>query len=429
MAIWMVGIDHNKANIDIRSTFSFTTKKMAAAYEAFLRRKDIDGCVILSTCNRMELWLSTDEDARFSPFALLCSFLAVDADKYRRYSVERRGEDAVRHLFRLAAGLESKIVGEDQVITQVGDALAYARSCYATDNTLEVLFRMAVTAGKRVRTETDLSTADRSVIHTALDMLEKEGISVRGKNCMVIGNGMMGRISSQTLMDYGAAVTVTVRQYHKGVVDIPQGCARIPYDDRYRLLPDCDMVVSATNSPNYTLTLERLKDLDVNHEIPMIDLAVPRDIDPGAEALPWTRLYDIDAFHIDLQSEKFKWNLEKAEAIMEEEREVFLNWYTGRDLVPLIQSLKQQAGTDVAERMTPYLKHAPLDGEDLEQLVTEVEGAASRMMNNLLFELRKKLSEPAFQDLLDAMNETFSDERVTGKKPYLKEKTGAQKWI
>ena len=410
MAIWMAGVDHNKADLDVRSVFSFTSKRMALAYETFMDMDEVNGCVMISTCNRMEIWFSVKHTATFSPVQLLCDHIEVDAEKYSPYFVEREDSEAVDHLFRLAAGLESKIVGEDQIITQVGDAVAFARSCYATDNALEVLFRQAITAGKRVRTETDLSTADRSVIHTALRMLGEEGISVDGKKCMVIGNGMMGKLSAQTLMDYGADVTVTVRKYHSGVVDIPLGCKRIDYDERYGLLPECDMVVSATSSPNYTITLEKMNELSVDHTIPMIDLAVPRDIDPEIKALFWISLYDIDSFHIDVQSEKFKKNLAKAEEILNEEKERFYEWYEGRDFVPMIQALKKKAGGDVSVRMTPYMKHVPLESEEKEQLITEVEGASERMMNHLLFGLRAKLPDKTFRDVLDAMEELLSKE-------------------
>ena len=410
MAIWMAGVDHNKADLDVRSVFSFTSKRMALAYEAFMDMDEVNGCVMIATCNRTEIWFSVKHTATFSPVRLLCDHIEVDAEKYSPFFVEMEDSEAVDHLFRLAAGLESKIVGEDQIITQVGNAVAFARSCYATDNALEVLFRQAITAGKRVRTETDLSTADRSVIHTALRMLGEEGISVEGKKCMVIGNGMMGKLSAQTLMDYGADVTVTVRKYHSGVVDIPLGCKRIDYDERYGLLPECDMVISATSSPNYTITLEKMNELSVDHTIPMIDLAVPRDIDPEIKALSWIALYDIDSFHIDVQSEKFKKNLVKAEAILNEEKERFYEWYEGRDFVPMIQELKKKAGGDVSVRTTPYMKHVPLESKEKEQLITEVEGASERMMNHLLFGLRAKLSDKTFRDVLDAMEELLSKE-------------------
>lgn len=409
MAILMIGVDHNKADLDVRSEFSFTSKKMADALDYFMGQTGINGAVMISTCNRMELWLSTSENLPGSPVQMLCDYMEIDREQYDTYFVERENKEAVSHLFRLSAGLESKIVGEGQILTQIGDAAAFARSCYATDNTLEVLFRQAVTAGKRVRTEADLSTADSSVIHTALEMLKEEGITVEGKKCMVIGNGMMGRLSAQTLMDQGADVTVTVRKYHSGVVDIPFGASRINYDERYGLLPDCDMIVSATSSPNYTLTLRELEKLSIDHPIPIIDLAVPRDVEPEVSKFPWATLYDIDSFQIDIHSEKFNANLEKAEKILEEEKEHFREWYEGRDIVPAIQAIKKTAGEDVLLRMTPLFKKMAFADGQKDRLEQEVEGASERMMNHLLFGLRGQLADDTFREVLDAMRTVLQE--------------------
>ena len=315
----------------------------------------------------------------------------------------------MEHLFRLAAGLESQIMGEDQIITQVGDSLAFSRSCYASDKTLEVLFRLAVTAAKRVKTEARFSTANQSVIHAALHALEAEGLTLQGKKCMVIGNGMMGRISAQALLDQGADVTVTVREYRSGIVDIPSGCKRIGYTQRFDLLPDCDLVISATSSPNYTLRLESLAALQVDHPIPLIDLAVPRDIEPAAAALPWARLYDVDSFHIDLHTDKLKEDLKKAEQILNEEENRFYLWYDGLDLVPQIQRLKAEAAADVTARLTPALRKAALGEDERKQINREVEGASERMMNHLLYGLRAKLQERDFRACLDAMEQILQE--------------------
>ena len=409
MSVWMVGIDHNRAQLDVRSVFSFTRKRAEQAYVDFKALPGVEGCVILSTCNRMELWLSVSERADFSPADMLCSYLQVSPAEYAPYFVERRQQAAMDHLFRLAAGLESQIMGEDQIITQVGEALALARSCYATDHTLEVLFRLAITAGKRVKTETDLSTADRSVIHAALDVLAGQGITVAGRRCLVIGNGMMGRLTAQTLLEQGADVTVTVRRYRSGVVDIPFGCKRINYDERMDLLPACDLVVSATSSPNYTLRCRELAALTVDHPIPLIDLAVPRDIEPEAGSLPWATLYDIDSFRIDLQSDKLRLNLHRAESILQEEEERFLSWYENRSFASQIQRLKDSTGSNVCLRMTPFFRQVPLDEEQKKRLDREVSGASARMMNHLLFGLRARLPDRVFRECLDAMEQIFSE--------------------
>lgn len=412
MPVLMVGIDHNQANLDIRSMFSFTKKRIEDAYSWFRELPGLNGSVIISTCNRTEWWISAADSAGFSPPRELCTYLGLDTETYAGYLTQRQGKDAVDHLFRLAAGLESKIIGEDQILTQVGEALQAARLAYAADNILEVLFRLAVTAGKRVKTETVLTKADSSVIHTALRELKKNGFQTAGKKCMVIGNGMMGKLSAQALLDAGADVTVTVRQYTSGIVDIPRGCKRISYDQRYRLIPCCDLVVSATSSPNYTLCTQEMTGIETDHRIYLIDLAVPRDIERDVGNLEQFVLHDIDSFQIDLQSKSLQQNLQKAEMILAEESEEFYNWYEARRAVPRIRSLRETAGQDVQARLSSAYRRACLPPEQKDTLSREVEGAVERMMNHLLFGLHERLPDRVFSDCMEAMELVFSKKGV-----------------
>lgn len=274
----MIGIDYNKANVDIRAMFSFTKKNATAAMERLKKIPGIQGCVILSTCNRMELWASTKADWNGTLLEELCKIKEVDPTQYGEYFVERNEEEAVDHLFHLTSGLKSMILAEDQIITQVKDALTLAREAFVTDNVLEVLFRKAVTAGKKVKTNVIFSRANQTAMDQAIEMLKERKFPLPDARCMVIGNGEMGKLAAQSLKRTGADVTVTVRQYRSGVVTIPMGCSRINYGERLNFLPGCDLVVSATASPNYTLTKEQVEQLSLKKQIVFIDLAVPRDL-------------------------------------------------------------------------------------------------------------------------------------------------------
>ena len=157
MSISMIGIDYSRASVDIRAQFSFTKKNAVTALEHLKQESGILGGVLLSTCNRMELWASTQEDWQGSLYDFLCREKEKEPEAYRQYFVERTGEAAAEHLFYLTSGLKSQILAEDQIITQVKDALALSREAYCTDNVLEVLFRKAVTGAKRVKTEVTFS--------------------------------------------------------------------------------------------------------------------------------------------------------------------------------------------------------------------------------------------------------------------------------
>ena len=409
MAIQMIGIDHRAAAIDIRTIFSFTKKKTVEALEIIKQKKGICGCVLLSTCNRMELWVSTEDDSKIALYELLCEIRQIHTDAYQKYFTQRKEEEAVQHLFRLACGLESRILGEDQILTQVKEALVTAREHYAADNVLEVLFRMAVTAGKKVRTNVTFSAGNHSVIHQALRTLRQEGLEVKGKKCMVIGNGEMGKLAATVLQQEGADVTVTVRQYRSGVVQIPPGCRRIDYGKRMSLISACDFVVSATASPNYTLTKEGLQAVDLDHELILVDLAVPRDIDPEVQKLMYTRFYDIDYFKVDVLSEKMKDGIKEAESILKEQMEEFDNWYRCLDVIPRIGKIKEEVATDLNLRLHKILHQLPMETAEKETLEKQIHQAAQKVTNKMLFELRGRISDAAFRECIDGLEEIYPD--------------------
>ncbi len=361
MSISMIGIDYSRASVDIRAQFSFTKKNAVTALEHLKQETGILGGVLLSTCNRMELWASTQEDWQGSLYDFLCREKGREPEEFQDYFVQRTGAEAVEHLFYLTSGLKSQILAEDQIITQVKDALALSREAYCTDNVLEVLFRKAVTGAKRVKTEVTFSRGNSSVIHQAIEKLKEQGYELLGKTCMVIGNGEMGKVTAMALREAGAKVTVTVRQYRSGMVTIPPGCDRINYGERVGFLPKCDLAVSATASPNFTLTRELLEQAGLAKELILIDLAVPRDMEPAIGELPGITLYDIDSFKITADSPALRESMEKAGKILAEEIEDFYNWYQGRELIPRIQEIKAEAVEDFNLRIMKILRKTPME--------------------------------------------------------------------
>ncbi len=403
MGIEMTGIDHSMAGIDDRMIFSFTKKSMRELLEYMKTVPGVAGCVMISTCNRMELWVSTEPDWEGNLYDILCEVRQVPPEIYRKYFVFRQEREAVEHLFRLAAGLESRILGEDQILTQVREALAFSRENYAADHVLETLFRQAVTAGKKVKTEVALPAADQSVVHTAIRQLKMKGFVFEGKNCLVIGNGVMGKLAATLLRAQGADVTVTVRQYRSGVVEIPGGCRRIDYGRRMEVLPECDCVVSATVSPNYTLTRELVRDV-LKKPALLLDLAVPRDIDPGIGELPGVHLYDIDSFREEARSGEQMQAIRGAEKLIAEQMEDFSAWYECLDVMPVIGRIKEEIAEDLLRRLVKRLRELPVNEECRKKLEADIGAAAVRTVNKMLFGLRDRLEQRTFRECLDSMN-------------------------
>lgn len=408
----MIGIDYNRAPVDVRALFAFTKK---AAVESMLRlkaKKGVQGCIILSTCNRMELWVSTASE-NFDVSLLynfLCEEKGLDSKDYGQYFMSRKGKDAVEHLFYLTGGLKSQILAEDQIITQVKDALNLSREEYCTDSILEVLFRMAVTAAKKVKTEVVFSRGNVSVIHQALAVLGEKGFCPAGKKCMVIGNGEMGRVTALALKDAGADVTVTVRQYKSGVVNIPEGCSRINYGERMELLPHCDMIVSATASPNFTITREAYEKVSIDHNIIIIDLAVPRDIEPSVAQCNGAELYDIDSFRIDPVSESLSESMDAAADIIRQQMDEFELWLSGKNMLPKIKKIRDAAAEDIYLRALHTLKKENSGELTRQELMDAVEGAAAKVTSKLLFGIRDTVGIQEFADCIEGLEKLYEEE-------------------
>ena len=409
MSIFMLGIDHNMAPVDIRALFAFTRKNTGEALLKLKKEPGICGCIILSTCNRLELWVSTEENEKPELYQWLCRLKGIEGEEYRKYFISRENEEAVEHLFYLTSGLKSQILGEDQILTQVKDALSFAREEFTTDSVLEVLFRMAVTAGKKIKTEVPFSHGNPSVIHQAIRFLEEGGYHVRNKVCMVIGNGEMGKMAAQTLREAGADVTVTIRQYRSVVVNIPVGCSRINYGERMDYLPECDLVVSATASPNYTLTEELFEDVRVERPMILIDLAVPRDIDPEIRKKENITLYDMDSFRTSETPKELADNLEAAGKIVKEQMEEFFQWLDGRDIIPRIQEIKADAVEDLNLRIEKIFRKTPMEDSDREKLKKAVDTAAGKVVNKLIFGLRDSLNQDVFLECVEGLEKLYEE--------------------
>lgn len=410
MSIKMIGIDHTTASIEIRSLFALTKKNQVELMESLVKLDGIQGCVILSTCNRMELWVSTSKEDHPSLYKYLCKEKNIDPKLYHRYFIHREEGEAVSHLFSLVCGLKSMVLGEDQIITQVKDALSLAREYYKTDSVLEVLFRMAITTGKKAKSEILLQSVNRSVIHSSIGKLQDMGYRLEGKNCLVIGNGQMGKLAANLLKERGAKVTVTVRQYRSGIVEIPRGCQRIDYSKRLEILPQCDFVVSATASPNTTLSKEQVEGVTGNQSMVFLDLAVPRDIEKRVEEIAGITLYDVDDFREDVVDEETKESIRRTEILLKQGIEEFYQWYDGRDLVEEIHKIRTHAVEDLHNRLQKKLQKLSVTESQREALEEEIDKSADKMMNKFLFELKGMVRPEVFQELVCGMERIYEKE-------------------
>ena len=331
----MSGLEHSQVPISLRERLSFTKQQTGEMVRKLHSFPQVSGCVLISTCNRTELYLSCTEEV--VPGELLCQAAGAEYPLYQDAFVTLSEKDAVQHLMEVAAGIRSRIFGEDQIISQVKDAIAIAREAGAADSVLETLFRSAVSAGKEVRTKVRLTSVPTSAASMAVDLLWEKLGDLTGKKALVIGNGEMGRLAASLLRQEGCQVSVTLRTYRHGETIVPPGCGVVPYDQRFLHMEDCDLLLSATTSPHYTVTVEPLSQLPSLPAV-LVDLAIPRDIQPEVGQLPGVSLYNIDDLGNFSESRTIPAEVTE---ILNAQMENFYRWLNYKDCMTSVDSLKQ----------------------------------------------------------------------------------------
>ncbi len=333
----MVSVDHKSADIESREKFSFTASGVKEALINIKSNPLVEGAVLICTCNRTELYLSCNEGDEVDAVGLLCKETKVNPKEMEQIFRVKHNEQAINHLMEVACGLRSMILCEDQIITQVKNAAAVAREVKTIDSILETLFRLAATCAKKAKTNIKVRAVPTSVAQQAVCMLEDK-YGLKDKDVLVIGNGEMGRICSTMLVEKGANVTITLRTYKHGMTVVPRGCDTIAYDKREEFLPQVEMVISATASPHYTITKDMVEDREA--ELKLVDLALPRDIDPAIKNTDLIQCFNIDSLAKPEELENGD-AIEKIRNIIEEYKEEYYRWYKNHLCQDQIKAIKK----------------------------------------------------------------------------------------
>ncbi|MCL2046075.1 MAG: glutamyl-tRNA reductase [Oscillospiraceae bacterium] len=321
----MTGLDHTRADLSIRERFAVSKEKTLETVQTIVDSGIVSASVIISTCNRTELYASVPLESEPILSRILCEALERNYSEYEGYFMDKSEDQALEHLCRVASGLDSQIIGDDQIITQAREAIELSRELGCTDSYVEKMFNQAIAAAKAIKTKVILRTLGvDSVPAAAVDTLLSM-MPLLGKKALVIGNGQMGRLVAQLLVAQGASVTMTLRQYKKGEIVVPDGADTVLYSERYPIIEKADIVVSATSSPHYTIYREELDKLDRLPTI-FIDIAVPRDIEPSIDNLDETKVLTVD--NIASKSRELpKESQELIDEIIKEHTEKYNDWH------------------------------------------------------------------------------------------------------
>jgi glutamyl-tRNA reductase len=351
MQVLLLGVSHHTASIDLRERLAFPADRLAEAVGMLAQRPGVGEVVLLSTCNRSEIYTTCQDpaQARDSLARFLIEYHGVPAELVEPHLYVQHGDQAVRQLFRVAAGLDSLVVGEPQILGQVKHAYTVATEQHCTGALLNRLFHHAFTVGKRVRAETGLADGAVSVSYAALGLARKICGEIKGLTALVLGAGDMAALTARHLKAQEPKALLISSRTAAHAVELANevGGRAIPWDETDGALAAADIVVSATGATKPIVTRERVRramKTRPTRQLFIIDIAVPRDVEAEAGEIEQVLVYNID----DLQSivsenlSKRAAEMARAETIVRDEIEAFMTWARSRTAIPTVVALRRR---------------------------------------------------------------------------------------
>ena len=352
MHVLMLGLSHASAPVEVRERVAFSGQGLAMGLSMMVSRPAILEGAILSTCNRTELYavVSTPDEGREALRAFILEERNLPAEVFEEFFYFLEGDDAIRHLFRVSGGLESQILGEGQILSQVKDAQAAAQLHRTMGAVLDSLFRFAVTAGKRVRTETEISRGAVSVSSAAIELAQETLGGFDGKAILILGTGKMGELAAKQLPSYRFDKIYVANRTLESAQQLAEriGGEAVPFHAMQEALETVDMLVCSTGAPHYVLTPSEMAPVVAKRNgrpLLIVDVSVPRNIDPALGSLPGITVYDVD----DLQSVAARNRMERqavaleADGILEAEISHYQTWLKNFRMTPTISSFRNKA--------------------------------------------------------------------------------------
>lgn len=351
MNIIVVGLSHKTAPVEIRERVAFPPTAMEKPLQELLALPAVIEGVIVSTCNRVELY-ATSRDAEAGTVQLkrfLAGYHGIPAEELESHLYDYQGEEAIRHVFRVASSLDSMVIGEPQILGQIKTAYGYATEFKTAGLILNRFLHKAFSVAKRVRTETDIASNAVSVSFAAVELARKIFGTLDNKTVLIIGAGEMCELAARHFVNNGVSqVMVTNRTFERAEKLAVEFNGRpIPFDDFPDHLPQVDIILTSTGAPNFILGHKKMEEVirrRKNKPMFFIDIAVPRDIDPKVNDIDNVYLYDVDDLQGVVQAnlkERHK-EAKKAESIIDQEIGQFHRWLSSLEVVPTIVSLRNR---------------------------------------------------------------------------------------
>lgn len=395
MHLLMTGLSYKTADVGIREQVAFGATRLPDSLRDLVGYPSLQGAVILSTCNRMEIYVQTDD--RDSAHAGIVEFIATsrgiapEVFMPHLYSVSDR--DAVDHLFSVVCSLDSMVLGEQQIIAQVRQAFKISIEAETMTPILDRLFRQALGVGKQVLTETDISHSHVSLSTVAIDVARATFPDLDQRNVLIVGSGEMCELAARYLFEQGVRSFIVSSRTHAHACTLADELGGIPrrFDELPSLLPDADIVISGTAAPHCVIDASAFQQND--HPVLLLDIAMPRDIDPACACCPGVILRDLDdlGHMVETNQEFRRVAADAARSIVAQEVDAFICWVREHGVTPTIKEIRSRAEevrVQEADRLIASI-HADLSEGDR----VAIHKATSAIVNKLLHEPTTRMRE------------------------------------
>jgi len=424
MHIVVVGLNYRTAPVEVRERFAIAPERLSEAVRELKRWKSVLEGVIVATCNRTELYAVVDRD-HFCPQHVrnfMAAWFGMSKDEFAPYLYTHEDEAAKRHLFRVACGLDSMVIGETQILGQVRDAFLLAQREGTTGTIFNALFKAAVTTAKKAHAETGIGENAVSVSYAAIELGKRIFGSYRGKRVLIVGAGKMSELTVKHLFASGAErIDVTNRTLARAEELAARfGGQAHPFDALPALLAEADVVISSTGSRETILSkadVEAAMRARPSRPMFMIDIAVPRDLAPDIHDVGNVYLYDIDDLEgiVETNLELRRRESEKIEAMIADELAAFDQWYRSLGVGPVIRALQEKAKDIHQETMESMRNKLPdLTEHELKIIHKLTKSMLNQMMHEPIQRVKEMAPERHGDEALEYFTKLFALEAALG---------------
>jgi glutamyl-tRNA reductase len=417
MNLTLLGINHRTAPVEVREKMNIPEARLAEAVSDLVHRAGMREGMILSTCNRVEVATSAEDDVDAE--VVIRQFLAdhhhCDLSNFTHCFYRMRQRDVVRHIFRVAASLDSMVLGEPQILGQMKQAYAVARTVGGLHGTLNEVVNQALAVARRVRRETALGSAAVSVSYAAVELAKKIFGNLAGKTVFVVGAGKMSELAARHLLHSGASnILVANRTYDRAVqlAAAFHGTA-VPFEDLFEHLGQADIVITSTGAPHTIIgksQVEKILSARKNRPVFFVDIAVPRDVDPAVNGLDNVFVYDIDdlAYVVEANKKQREREAVWAEEIIQVEVLRTMKRLASRDVVPTIVALEGRLNHIRSTEMERYQSRlASLSPEQRQAVEALTRGMMNKILHGPITELKSGAGEPESAALVRLIHRIF----------------------